>query len=319
MLLKPHHAPKDWLTRVMDCVVRLASSAGSTGSSSAVRRATATASTARSSASRCALVVYAGLLGAGLSRLRGGAARLRAGAGQAVSGQLRAVAQRRHARAHGEGDPRDVGHRAQGARRRKRRGLPGPVDQRLHQQRQRRHRLRDPEAVRGAQDGRASPASPSPQKLQAEVLRHDQDAFIAIFPPPPVQGLGTIGGFKLQVEDRTDLGYEALDAVDEGRRDQGASGARARRRLLQLRDQRAAALRRSRPHQGAASSASTCRTCSTTMQIYLGSLYVNDFNRFGRTYQVIAQADTDFRSRPEDILQPARPATPTARWCRWAP
>jgi hypothetical protein len=39
-----------------------------------------------------------------------------------------------------------------------------------------------------------------------------KDAFIAIFPPPPVQGLGTIGGFKLQVEDRTDLGYEALDA-----------------------------------------------------------------------------------------------------------
>jgi len=40
-----------------------------------------------------------------------------------------------------------------------------------------------------------------------------KDAFIAIFPPPPVQGLGTIGGFKLQVEDRTDLGYEALDAA----------------------------------------------------------------------------------------------------------
>ena len=40
-----------------------------------------------------------------------------------------------------------------------------------------------------------------------------------------------------------------------------------------------------------------------TMQIYLGSIYVNDFNRFGRTYEVIAQADTPFRSRPDDILQ----------------
>ena len=40
-----------------------------------------------------------------------------------------------------------------------------------------------------------------------------------------------------------------------------------------------------------------------TMQIYLGSIYVNDFNRFGRTYQVIAQADTPFRSKPDDILQ----------------
>jgi multidrug efflux pump len=40
-----------------------------------------------------------------------------------------------------------------------------------------------------------------------------------------------------------------------------------------------------------------------TMQVYLGSLYVNDFNRFGRTYQVIAQADADFRSKPEDIAR----------------
>jgi len=40
-----------------------------------------------------------------------------------------------------------------------------------------------------------------------------------------------------------------------------------------------------------------------TMQIYLGSLYVNDFNRFGRTYQVIAQADSQFRDRPEDITR----------------
>src|SRR5690606_37583944 len=37
------------------------------------------------------------------------------------------------------------------------------------------------------------------------------DAFIAMFPPPPVQGLGTIGGFKLQIEDRADRGYQALD------------------------------------------------------------------------------------------------------------
>src|SRR5204863_4047282 len=40
-----------------------------------------------------------------------------------------------------------------------------------------------------------------------------------------------------------------------------------------------------------------------TLQIYLGSLYVNDFNRFGRTYQVVAQADAQFRDRPEDITR----------------
>ena len=54
-----------------------------------------------------------------------------------------------------------------------------------------------------------------------------------------------------------------------------------------------------------------------TMQIYLGSLYVNDFNRFGRTYQVIAQADMPFRLEPEDILQ-LKMRNAAATWCRSA-
>ena len=41
-------------------------------------------------------------------------------------------------------------------------------------------------------------------------MRRIQDAYIAVFPPPPVQGLGTIGGFRLQVEDRGSLGFEEL-------------------------------------------------------------------------------------------------------------
>ena len=56
------------------------------------------------------------------------------------------------------------------------------------------------------------------------------------------------------------------------------------------------------------------------MQIYLGSLYVNDFNRFGRTYQVIAQADAQFRATPEDIAQlqgAQRRGRDGARWARW--
>jgi multidrug efflux pump subunit AcrB len=39
------------------------------------------------------------------------------------------------------------------------------------------------------------------------------------------------------------------------------------------------------------------------MQVYLGSVYVNDFNRFGRTYQVIAQADAPYRAPPDSISQ----------------
>jgi len=129
-----------------------------------------------------------------------------------------------------------------------------------------------------------------------------KDAFIAIFPPPPVQGLGTIGGFKLQVEDRTDLGYEALDATMKN-----LEGAAMKDPMLagvftsyaidvpQLNVD----LDRTKAQQLGVD----VQDVFDTMQIYLGSYYINDFNRFGRTYQVIAQADKQFRSRPDDILQ----------------
>jgi multidrug efflux pump len=129
-----------------------------------------------------------------------------------------------------------------------------------------------------------------------------KEAFIAIFPPPPVQGLGTIGGFKLQVEDRTDAGYEALDAAMK------AVTAKARQtpelagvftsyaiNVPQL----YAELDRTKAMQLGVD----VQDVFSAMQIYLGSLYVNDFNRFGRTYQVIAQADKEFRSTPDDILR----------------
>ena len=55
-----------------------------------------------------------------------------------------------------------------------------------------------------------------------------------------------------------------------------------------------------------------------TMQIYLGSMYVNDFNKFGRTYQVVAQADMEFRSKPDDILKLQTQECRRPAWCRWA-
>ena len=144
------------------------------------------------------------------------------------------------------------------------------------------------------------------------------DAFIAIFPPPPVQGLGTIGGFKLQVEDRADQGDAALNQAMQqiqmkARQDPGAC-----RRVLQLQHRRAAALSPISTAPRRSSSASTCRMCSTRCRSISGSLYVNDFNRFGRTYQVIAQADTPFRAQPDDILRLQDAQRRRARWCRWA-
>ncbi|PKU23554.1 efflux RND transporter permease subunit [Telmatospirillum siberiense] len=129
-----------------------------------------------------------------------------------------------------------------------------------------------------------------------------KDAFIAVFPPPPVQGLGTIGGFKLQVEDRTDQGYEALDAairsvIAKARQTPELTGVFSSYKINV--PQLYADLDRTKAMQLGVD----VQDVFDTMQIYLGSLYINDFNKFGRTYQVIAQADRQFRSQPDDILR----------------
>ncbi|MGE4221148.1 MAG: efflux RND transporter permease subunit, partial [Alphaproteobacteria bacterium] len=129
-----------------------------------------------------------------------------------------------------------------------------------------------------------------------------KDAFIAIFPPPPVQGLGTIGGFKLQVEDRTDQGYEALDQAVKAVTAKAAQAPELSRVFSSYKigtPQLYAELDRTK----AAQLGVDVQAVFDAMQIYLGSMYVNDFNKFGRTYQVIAQADREFRSAPDDILR----------------
>ncbi len=127
-----------------------------------------------------------------------------------------------------------------------------------------------------------------------------QDAFIAMFPPPPVQGLGTTGGFKLQIEDRNGLGYRALDDAAKA----VLAKAMAAPELAGLYSsfqinvpQLYADLDRTKARQlGVA-----VTDVFETLQIYLGSLYVNDFNAFGRTYSVRIQADASYRSHADDI------------------
>ena len=127
-----------------------------------------------------------------------------------------------------------------------------------------------------------------------------QDAFIAIFPPPPVQGLGTTGGFKLQLEDRASLGYDALDAAHQAfmaKAYQAPELAGLFSSWQVNTPQLYADIDRTKARQlGVA-----VTDIFDTMQIYLGSLYANDFNKFGRTYSVRVQADAAFRGRAEDI------------------
>ncbi|WP_155419105.1 efflux RND transporter permease subunit, partial [Ralstonia solanacearum] len=129
-----------------------------------------------------------------------------------------------------------------------------------------------------------------------------KDAFIAVFPPPPVQGLGTVGGFKMQLEDRGSVGYEQLFAASQAFMQKarqtpelGPSFSSYQINVPQLN----ADLDRVKAKQLGV----PVTDVFDTMQIYLGSLYVNDFNRFGRTYQVKVQADAPFRAHAEDMLQ----------------
>ena len=127
-----------------------------------------------------------------------------------------------------------------------------------------------------------------------------QGGMVVVFPPPPVMGLGTLGGFKLEVEDRSDLGPNALyaavqKAVQQGYQNPALAGlfSSYQVNVPQL-DVKVDRVKVMQDHVN-------LDDVFQTMQIYLGSLYVNDFNRFGRTYQVIAQADAPFRSNIEDI------------------
>ncbi len=131
-----------------------------------------------------------------------------------------------------------------------------------------------------------------------------QDAFLFVLSPPPVSGLGSANGFKLQLQDRASLGEGALQgAVQQlmgrvyGDPNSGITQffSNYQINVPQLLTQ----IDRTRAKQMGVSLTDVYET----MQTYLGSLYVNDFNRFGRTYQVIVQADAPFRARAEDIGQ----------------
>ena len=128
-----------------------------------------------------------------------------------------------------------------------------------------------------------------------------QEGFGFVIMPPPILGLGTGSGYSLYVQDRAGLGYgELQNAVQQMT---GAimqvpgltfpvSSYQANVPQLDVNVNRVKA-----EMQGV-----SLRDLFETLQIYLGSMYVNDFNRFGRTYQVIAQADAPFRDNAEQIV-----------------
>ncbi|WP_085918839.1 efflux RND transporter permease subunit [Halomonas sp. CSM-2] len=129
-----------------------------------------------------------------------------------------------------------------------------------------------------------------------------KEGFAFAFMPPPILGLGNGSGYQMFIEDRGNLGYGALqEAVNQV---QGAiaqtpgmtfpiSSYQSNVPQLDAEVDRLKAKAQGVP----------LTELFDTLQTYLGSTYVNDFNRFGRTWQVIAQADAPYRASVEDIAR----------------
>ncbi len=128
------------------------------------------------------------------------------------------------------------------------------------------------------------------------------EAYVLIVPPPAVTGLGSTGGFKLYVQDRAGNGYDELARVT------GEVLGAAREQPELLAPATYTSYQNSVPQlyidvdrNKAKRQGVPLSNIFGTLQTYLGSSYVNDFNAFGRTFRVYAQAEARFRARPEDI------------------
>jgi len=129
-----------------------------------------------------------------------------------------------------------------------------------------------------------------------------RDALVLVLPPPPVQGLGSTAGFKMMIQDRADIGLDML-AGTAFRMMVGGSQTPGLAQVFSTFTTRVPQLRVEVDRVKAKSMGVALSDVNDALQTYLGSLYVNDFNRFGRTYQVTAQADAEFRLRAEDIAR----------------
>jgi len=128
-----------------------------------------------------------------------------------------------------------------------------------------------------------------------------EDAYVLTIPPPPVQGIGNSGGFKMMLEDRAGLGTQALVSaaqalVGAANRDPSFAG------VFTLLNAGSPSVYADIDRLKAEKVDLTPTDVFNTLQVYLGSQYVNDFNFLGRTYEVIVQADGRFRRDRADLM-----------------
>ena len=138
------------------------------------------------------------------------------------------------------------------------------------------------------------------ERLREEIAAGIEDGIVGVYDAPPVEGLGTAGGFKIVIEDRSDSGLDAIQAATD---DLIAAGA-ADPSLQDL----FTSFRANTPWLYLDIDRLMVETMGVsmgevfdTLQVYLGSLYINDFNLYGRIWQVNVQGDQSFRARIEDL------------------
>ncbi len=137
-------------------------------------------------------------------------------------------------------------------------------------------------------------------RVKALLAEKIPEASISIFTPPPVSGLGSASGFKIIIEDRGDLGLREIQRTVERLIERSRRSNKVENLF--------SVFRANTPQLYMDIERDKCQALGvnpadvfSTLQVYLGSRYINDFNRFGRTWQVIVQAEGDFRNDPEKI------------------
>ncbi|KAB2653990.1 MAG: multidrug efflux RND transporter permease subunit [Verrucomicrobia bacterium] len=129
-----------------------------------------------------------------------------------------------------------------------------------------------------------------------------QEGRVLVLPPPPLRGLGNAGGFKIQVQDLNNAGLAALESATK----RLLEAAQKEPDLISLISGFRANVPQFRvdiDRVKAKSMGVNMADIGETLQTYLGSVYVNDFNLFGRTWQVYAQAEPEFRVNPDSVGQ----------------
>ena len=148
------------------------------------------------------------------------------------------------------------------------------------------------------------------------ITRTSRRRSVGVFGAPPVDGLGSTGGFKLQVQDRSGLGLEALEGGRGQRRPSRATPSPALTGLFSSFSANQPQLYVDVDRVKAKAQGVDLDDVFDTLQAYLGSAYVNDFTLFNRNWQVNVQADAHYRLAARGRRQAQGPQLPGARWCR---